>query len=166
MRIDKFGNPIHQEQDLIDLIYNNKIDYIDKIAIDDTDSIKEFAKNCELNLKVYQDIDISVSEFDKICQSEWFIPNEYKTMDIEDFLVDRCPKQNYQRLIEELQEYKSRNMLDLLKWLKYIVDTCKANNIIWGVGRGSSVASYVLYLIGVHKIDSLKYNLDWHEFLR
>jgi len=166
MRIDKFGNPIHQEQDLIDLIYNNKIDYIDKIAIDDTDSIKEFAKNCELNLKVYQDIDISVSEFDKICQSEWFIPNEYKTMDIEGFLVDRCPKQNYQRLIEELQEYKSRNMLDLLKWLKYIVDTCKANNIIWGVGRGSSVASYVLYLIGVHKIDSLKYNLDWHEFLR
>ena len=35
-----------------------------------------------------------------------------------------------------------------------------------GVGRGSSVASYILYLIGVHRIDSIKYNLDWKEFLR
>jgi DNA polymerase III alpha subunit len=57
-------------------------------------------------------------------------------------------------------------MLDLLRWLKYFVDTAKQRNIIWGVGRGSSVASYVLYLIGVHKIDSIKYKLDWKEFLR
>jgi DNA polymerase III alpha subunit len=57
-------------------------------------------------------------------------------------------------------------MLDLLRWLKFFVDTCRKEGIIWGVGRGSSVASYVLFLIGVHKIDSLKYNLDWQEFLR
>jgi DNA polymerase III alpha subunit len=42
----------------------------------------------------------------------------------------------------------------------------RKENIVWGVGRGSSVASYVLYLIGVHKIDSLYYNLDVEEFLR
>ena len=42
----------------------------------------------------------------------------------------------------------------------------KQNNLIWGVGRGSSVASYVLYLLGVHRIDSLHYNLDIAEFLR
>jgi DNA polymerase III alpha subunit len=75
-------------------------------------------------------------------------------------------EENYQRLIEELQEFRKRNMLDLLRWLKYFVDTAKQRNIIWGVGRGSSVASYVLYLIGVHKIDSIKYKLDWKEFLR
>ena len=39
-------------------------------------------------------------------------------------------------------------------------------NVLWGVGRGSSVASYALFLIGVHKIDSVKYDLDWREFLR
>jgi DNA polymerase III alpha subunit len=38
--------------------------------------------------------------------------------------------------------------------------------IIWGVGRGSSVASYVLYKLGVHRINSLYYNLDATEFLR
>jgi DNA polymerase III alpha subunit len=50
--------------------------------------------------------------------------------------------------------------------LKYIVDTLRDNKIIWGVGRGSSVSSYVLYLLGVHRIDSLKYQLDYREFLR
>jgi DNA polymerase III alpha subunit len=99
-------------------------------------------------------------------QADWQMPDEYKVMDIEGFLVDQCPKQNYQRLIDELTAYKERNMLDLLRWLKYFVDTCTKNNVVWGVGRGSSVASYVLFLIGVHSIDSVKYNLDWQEFLR
>ena len=69
-------------------------------------------------------------------------------------------------LIEELEEFRERNMLDLLRVLKYTVDTLKTNSIVWGVGRGSSVASYVLFLLGVHKINSIQYNLDWREFLR
>jgi DNA polymerase III alpha subunit len=87
-------------------------------------------------------------------------------MDIEGFLANQCPKENYQRLIEELEEFRARNMLPLLKVLKYVVDTLRSNNVLWGVGRGSSVASYVLYLLGVHRIDSVKYKLDWREFLR
>ena len=94
------------------------------------------------------------------------MPEEYKQLDIEGFLVHVCPKESYQRLIDELCEFRERNMLDLLRWLKYFVDTCRKNDILWGVGRGSSVSSYVLYLIGVHKIDPIKYNLDWREFLR
>ena len=57
-------------------------------------------------------------------------------------------------------------MLDVLKSMKYIVDTLRENGIIWGVGRGSSVASYVLFLIGVHKIDSVKYNIPIEEFFK
>jgi DNA polymerase III alpha subunit len=56
--------------------------------------------------------------------------------------------------------------MDLLKYLKYLVDTMRENKIVWGVGRGSSVASYALYLIGVHKVDSIKYQLDINEFLK
>ena len=48
----------------------------------------------------------------------------------------------------------------------YLVDYMRKNKIVWGVGRGSSVASYVLYLIGVNKIDSIKYKLECQEFLR
>jgi DNA polymerase III alpha subunit len=87
-------------------------------------------------------------------------------MDIEQFLVDQCPKQNYERLVDELVLFRQYNMIAVLKYCKYLVDTMRKHNIIWGVGRGSSVASYVLYLIGIHKIDSIKYNLDIREFLK
>ena len=70
------------------------------------------------------------------------------------------------RVEMELTEFKTRNLFPVLKVLIYIIDTMRKNNLVWGIGRGSSVASYVLYLIGVHKVDSLKYNLDIKEFLK
>jgi DNA polymerase III alpha subunit len=70
------------------------------------------------------------------------------------------------RANEELHAFAKHNMFNLLRYMIYLVDFMRENNIVWGVGRGSSVASYVLYLIGVHKIDSIKYELDWREFLR
>ena len=66
----------------------------------------------------------------------------------------------------ELLLFQERDMFDLLKYLKYLVDTMRENNIIWGVGRGSSVSSFVLYLIGIHKINSLYYDLSIEEFLK
>ena len=102
----------------------------------------------------------------QVDKSNWFIPNKYKQLDIEEFLVTQCPEQNYPRLIEELALFKQNNMIPVLKTMKYVVDTLRANNIVWGVGRGSSVSSYVLYLIGIHKIDSVKYALPIDEFFK
>lgn len=101
-----------------------------------------------------------------IHQNNWLIPREYLEMDIEKYLVDQCPKENYNRLIQELELYHKHDMTNVLKAMKYIVDTLRKNNIVWGVGRGSSVASYVLFLLGVHKIDSVKYNLPIEEFFK
>ena len=102
----------------------------------------------------------------QVDKNNWFIPNKYKQLDIEEFLVTQCPEQNYPRLIEELALFKQNNMIPVLKTMKYVVDTLRANNIVWGVGRGSSVSSYVLYLIGIHKIDSVKYALPIDEFFK
>jgi DNA polymerase III alpha subunit len=101
-----------------------------------------------------------------IDSKNWFIPKSYQDMDIEGFLVDNCPKENYERLIQEIQLFQRHNMIPVLKTMKYIVDTLRANNIVWGVGRGSSVASYVLHVIGVHKIDPIKYNIPIEEFFK
>jgi DNA polymerase III alpha subunit len=101
-----------------------------------------------------------------INSTNWFIPKEYQDMDIEDWLVNNCPAENYDRLIQELVLYREENFIPVLKAMKYIVDTLRKNNVVWGVGRGSSVASYVLYLIGVHKIDSIKYNIPIEEFFK
>ena len=70
------------------------------------------------------------------------------------------------RLADELDEYKQRNMMQILIYLVYMMDVCKQNNIVTGIGRGSSVSSLILYLIGTHHIDPIKYNLSYKEFLR
>jgi DNA polymerase III alpha subunit len=166
MRLDQYSNPVFNEKDLFDAIYNGaKIP--NELFVDASEETSQLAKTMEQQFwSPLDDYDLSIEEYDTSMQQDWQMPAEYKQMDIEGFLVHICPKENYQRLIDELQEYRARNMLDLLRWLKYFVDTCEKSGIVWGVGRGSSVASYVLFLIGVHSIDSIKYNLDWQEFLR
>lgn len=102
----------------------------------------------------------------QIDSSNWLIPEDYKHMDIAEYLVNACPENNYNRLVDELELFQKHHMLDLLKTMKYIVDTLRKNNVVWGVGRGSSVASYVLFLLGVHKIDPIKYELQINEFFK
>ena len=95
------------------------------------------------------------------------MPEEYRLYDIVDYLYQKCRTlEQKDRVTEELKLFAQHDMIFLLKYVKYLVDTMRANDIVWGVGRGSSVASYVLYLIGVHKVDSIKYNLDIREFLK
>lgn len=166
MRFDQYSRPIFNNQDIFDIIYNQDLDTLDSIIVEDSSEITALKQLSNIKMTISEELNLSLEEFDKINQKKWLMPDNYKTMDIEGFLVHVCPKQNYDRLIKELNEYKNRNLLDLLKWLKYFVDTCRKENIVWGVGRGSSVASYILFLIGVHKIDSIKYNLDYKEFLR
>jgi DNA polymerase III alpha subunit len=95
------------------------------------------------------------------------MPKEYKQLDIAAHILGLCESEaELQRCGQELLLYQERNLFDLLRYLAYLVAVMKSNCVIWGVGRGSSVASYVLYKLGVHRIDSLYYNLDINEFLR
>ncbi len=105
---------------------------------------------------------------------EWNIPQEYKSIDIESYIINsyNCinnelmSKEQTDRVAEELKLYERLGLMDVLRVLIYVINTLQAHNIVWGVGRGSSVASYILYLIGVHDIDSIKYGLDITDFLR
>lgn len=166
MKQHNLGLPIFQDKDILNLIYTGQSDLLSRIVCENSPQTEKLKEHYAITLESDLVSDISREEFDIACQNDWFMPEEYKHMDIEGFLVNVCPKQNYQRLIDELQEFRARNMLDLLRMLKYVVDTLRQHQIVWGVGRGSSVASYVLYLIGVHKIDPIKYKLNWKEFLR
>jgi len=95
------------------------------------------------------------------------MPDKYRQLDIAEHVLSLCATDaELQRCGHELMLYQERDLFDLLRYLTYLVDVMKQNHIIWGVGRGSSVASYVLYKLGVHRIDSLYYNLDIGEFLR
>ena len=170
---DPLGLPIYSSENILEMLYNGQKDRLPLVyANPDDPEIQKFNQSAEqlgtAPLNLYQPLDINKEDFDAVCQSDWLMPEEYKNMDIEGWIKSLAPPWDPEatRVAEELQAFREHNMINLLRWLKYFVDTCRANNVVWGVGRGSSVASYVLYLIGVHKIDSIKYNLDWREFLR
>jgi DNA polymerase III alpha subunit len=170
MRLDKYSNPIFSEQDLFDALYKgHELSAADTIIVEQRNQdIKQLESRLGFKFLEPYETHYDLADYDRACQSIWNMPDEYKTLDIESWIWEQTPPWDPQhsRVEEELREFKSRNMLDLLRWLKYFVDVCTKENIVWGVGRGSSVSSYVLYLIGVHSIDPIKYNLDWQEFLR
>ena len=153
------------------MIYTGHIDKCHVVLCDPNDEIDKFNKYSKefgsVELKKFIPLDVDQKTFDNVCQSEWFMPDEYKNMDIYSWLEQRCETtEQVERLDEEFKEFENRNMLPLLQYMKYLVDFMRENNIVWGVGRGSSVSSFVLYLIGVHRINPIHFDLDWREFLR
>lgn len=168
MITDKYGRQSYTEDDICSIYLTAPERVLSNVL---TETKIEFNPYLQLEnipqTKEYTALTISVKQFDAQNQSEWFIPEEYKNMDIASWVLAQCKEQaELQRAGEELLMFQERELFPLLCYLKYLVDTMRNNNIVWGVGRGSSVSSYVLYLIGVHRINSLHYDLSIDEFLK
>jgi DNA polymerase III alpha subunit len=172
MKTDHLGQMVYNEDDCVNMLMRGQSIYVNGMLVDATvdletaalmlEDVPTFIRYNELTLQA-----VSVEEFDHRNQSNWLMADEYKNLDIAEYMLSLCKSEAaLQRVGEELLLYQARDLFDLLRYLKFLVDIMKQNNLIWGVGRGSSVASYVLYLLGVHRIDSLHYNLDIAEFLR
>ena len=170
MSYDRFGILHVSESELCELIYKDPNLVFDQILVDNPEQYNQSVESfyAELpKLNKYLEPTVEIEEFDNICQQQWFMPDEYKNLDIAKWVLDQCKQQHeLQRVGQELLLYQKKNLFPLLQYLKYLVDTMKKHNIVWGVGRGSSVASYVLYLIGIHSIDSIYYDLPIEEFLK
>ncbi len=172
MKIDKFSQILLNEQEIFDALYSGQLQSLENVLIDfDPD---QFNSSIDLNGDKIQklsepqsDHQLSIEKFDEYNRSNWFIPQNFKNLDIISHIHEKCKTElEILRVNSELELYKKYNMLDVLKFLKYLVDFMQQENLVFGVGRGSSVASYVLFLLGVHRIDSIKYNLDITEFLK
>lgn len=170
-KTDKLGNVIFSQDGLIDhLMRGNDIS---ELFADDNDSIRQFNELCKMydhpedQLNVYEKPNQDIESWDSQNQKCWFMPEDYSEIDLEEYFLRKCDTdEQVQRVNEELLLFKERNMENVLRFLIFMIDDFRKRKIVWGVGRGSSVASYCLYLIGVHKIDSLKFNLDPREFLK
>jgi DNA polymerase III alpha subunit len=173
MRSDNFGQIVLNTEDVFNALYSGKINLFDLVNIESSKEIEKFNKAVKLNydsfnqITPYQEESDSIKFFDEANQCDWFMPKEYLNFPIHQWLSDQCKtEEELARVDQELLLFVQHGMFDLLFYLKYLVDTMRSNQIVWGVGRGSSVASYVLYLLGIHKVDSIKYKLDIHEFLK
>ena len=172
MKSNQYGEIIYSQDDVSDLLMQGhdlacfEGMFVEHINLEDmahvlnnVPAFVEYDKMCQENL--------TTEAWDHRNQTTWFMPQDYQDLDIAELVLSLCHTQEeLQRVGQELMLYQERDLFNLLRYLKYLVDTMTQNQCIWGVGRGSSVASYVLYLLGVHRINSMYYELDISEFLR
>lgn len=174
MKFDKYGQLLITSNELVDELYRNPDLKIENFQLLDPEAYNIAVNDLHLNyeqLRRYLPLDyreeVTQELFDHVQQQTWHMPAEYLELDIAQHILDLCRTQDeLQRVGAELLLYQERDLFNLLRYLKYFVDTMRKNNVVWGLGRGSSVASYVLYLLGVHKINSLYYDLPIEEFLK
>lgn len=107
----------------------------------------------------------------------WLLPENYKNINLEQYIIDlfagKIQSLKYseiqeneaiERISSELHEIEVRGMSEFTKTIIYVLDTFREKDIVWGVGRGSSCASYVLFLLGLHSVDSIIYDVPMEEF--
>jgi DNA polymerase III alpha subunit len=154
-----------------ELVYTNNFDKIFSLTYEDSNDVKKFnnyATHFNYNtLNDKKENYISLAEFDRAQQKQWLMPAEYINIDLLDNLIKKCTSRSeIDRVNLEYKKFEKNNLIPLLHYIVFLIDNMRENNIVWGVGRGSSVASFILFLIGIHKINPLKYNLDFDEFLK
>jgi len=173
MIIDEFGISILEEQDIIYGLYSGKVTGKESLLMLNSETVEKFNQSIDKNFDDFEHISkyekpiCTLLEFDNQRQSEWYMPDEYRNFNIVAWLLDQCQtSEQLERVTLEVDLFTEIEMLDLLRYLRYLVNFMREKKITWGVGRGSSVSSYCLFLIGIHKIDSIKFGLDITDFIK
>ena len=170
MKIDSFGRAHRTSNELCNLLYKNPQLDLYQVQVDNPEEFNHSVKELFVNmqpLNKYRPQLETIETFDARNQDNWYMPQEYKDLDIAKWVLDQCQTdEEMQRVGKELLMFQDRGLMPLLQFMKYFVDTMREHNVVWGVGRGSSVSSYVLFLIGVHKVNSLYFELQIEEFLK
>jgi DNA polymerase III alpha subunit len=173
MQTNQYGEIVLDETDLCDLVLQGRaLNSLEHVTVDPAVDLESLIHVLEdpsvlVTWTFPADSSQSVPDYDALRQQKWHMPEQYCNMDIAEHVLSLCQTDaELQRAGHELMLYQERGLFDLLRYLTYLVDVMRDNQVIWGVGRGSSVASYVLYLLGVHRINSMFYDLDVGEFLR
>lgn len=160
------GDSTYAADRLITLISKYDVKYVDRI----TDEVAQYNKN------VSRDKEFKVKEGCNPLEYDWKVPEPFRTIDVKEYVLERLVETSDhlentevlsrgRRVIHEIELYEKYNLINLLRAIIYVINTLTETNSVWGVGRGSSVSSYVLYLIGVHDVDSYAYGLDIEDFL-
>jgi len=169
-RRNDHGDCVYDEQSLIEHVYQNPSADISQFYIENTAQYLAALRELGIDLPAIQgepQHHEKPADLDQRLQSQWHMPDNYHKINVLEYLLARCQSDTErERVKTEYELFQKKNFTKVLQFLIYFVDTLRANNVVWGVGRGSSVASFCLFLIGVHKINPLLYNLDHREFLR
>lgn len=158
------GEVICTERGLLELLYRGKD--IGGLSCDDARTVEEWeaaARICDYQLpgpRMHGDAATADPR-------AWITPEPWASIDLHAWCMERCrDQQEVRRAMAELEEFDRRGMIPVMRHMIYCADTWRENGIFWGVGRGSSVSSFVLYLIGINRINPLEHDLDLGEWLK
>lgn len=164
--IDDEGNVVYFTNALMELLYRGEIPSNILYPKDDPD-VAMFNKNSYEN---YDDVYYSFPERLETLEERkdfWFYPDSYDEIDLNEYFIKLCKTPiEIQRVNEELELYKQKGFEKFLRFCIFLSDRIKENGWVIGCGRGSSCASYLLFLIKIHLVDSIKYGLNIREFLK
>ncbi|WP_342252503.1 exodeoxyribonuclease VII large subunit [Spiroplasma endosymbiont of Amphibalanus improvisus] len=131
-------------------------------------SFEEFDTNETNIVKFISNINLVIKKFN-------FTELEMKFLDSHKNIKDKCYQSlndlninNYkykERLDYELSVINKMNFNNYFLVIWNYIDFAKKNNILFGPGRGSAAGSLVSYLLGITKIDPIKYDLLFERFL-
>ena len=168
-KTNEHGDVTFSEENAVDLLYTDPDFDISKLFFEDVTKYNTALKELGIDLPTIRTTPDreSLADFDQNNINTWHMPEQYYKINVLEWLLERCQgDEERQRIQLEYDLFEKKKFIKVLQFLIYFVDTLRANNIVWGVGRGSSVASFCLFLIGVHKINPMLYKLDIAEFLR
>lgn len=161
------GTVICHQEAMIELLYEGKgLGNILCVDSDDQTEWETALRLCDATIEGPQHADLmqfqDINWFDY-----WLTPEPWKSIDVHTWCLKHCKTQiERDRIDYEMEQYKQRNMEPIFRHLLYCVDVWRKNGVVWGVGRGSSVCSFVLHLIGINRINPLEYGLDIKEWLK
>lgn len=169
--LNTMGYPIVSSTELIKaMLCGNSIDYVVCSDKDEVELYKKYEQDLlDTTTKFIENPSgkESFTSYHARNSDIWVFPEEFQNIDVYKLLIDKCEtKEEIDRVDEEFKMFEDRELIQLLRFFIFFVDYMRKNNHVWGVGRGSSVSSFILYLIGIHKVNSLKYNLDISEYLK
>jgi len=171
MKVNMYGQAILPSDALREILLQGKnIGHLNVIRDDDIQLYEKY-QNLLLNQKtIFLDEPEEILSFDDFHlqkADEWVFPTEYQKIDVLPWLLNKCKTQaEIDRVNDEFLMYKDRDLIMLLRLFIFLVTYLREKKFIWGVGRGSSVSSYILYLIGIHRVNSLTYGLDIKDYLK
>lgn len=154
------GDVIYNTQSLIEMLYNN-ID-INNTSVDIDNDIELYNKK-HLDL-LEEPLSFKNKEYNP---NNWYFPEKYKNLDLKEYFLGNHPSANKDRILLEIEEFNNHDANNILRWAIYFSDLLKEHDEwVIGVGRGSSCACYLLYLLDINLVNPLDYDLDIKEFLK
>jgi DNA polymerase III alpha subunit len=169
--IDEYGRVVLSTEDVVEAMLTGED--VSGCYLSDNDEVELYNNSCKefgVGAKKFYEISKkkeSVENYFERLSKTWLIPKEYRNIDVVDYLSKKCKTEKEKlRLIQELEEFLKRDQVIIINLMIYLVDVMRKNNIVWGVGRGSSVACFILYLIGINKVNPLDYDIDYKEFFK